>query len=380
MTPRALPYLAFFLTGVVTTFLGPILPWLGARWAMTDSEAGALFMVQFAASLVAGFSSGIVAGHVGERRTVCAGLACRAVGIGGIAAGGPFAAVAAIAMCGVGIGLTVPTTNMLVARTFQTRASSAVSAVNLAWGAGAATWPLAVAAAGAGRPLLLALGLLLCASALFALRIPEPIGAQPRNTAGSLNRPRSSSDSLNTWRWPFFGVFFFLYGGSEAAVGGWMTELTHRLDASASAALAAAAFWGGLAGGRAVVAALVADAHERMASLGGVGLAILAVSALIVAGEAREATAAGAIAGFGLAPLFPVMVAVLSRHEAGAAAAGPLISMSGVGGALLPWLVGLTSSRTGSLQTGLLVPLAGCLAIGLLQAAFWARRRPAHAL
>jgi fucose permease len=179
--------------------------------------------------------------------------------------------------------------------------------------------------------------------------------------------------------WLFFGVFFFLYGGSEAAVGGWMTELAHRLDPSSGGAYAAAAFWGGLTAGRAAVAGLIRDAREAGAALAGAALAIAAVVALLVVGDARVAAAVGAVAGIGLAPLFPITVAVLSRQQA-RRGAGPLISLSAVGGAVIPGLVGVVSSRSGSLQTGLLVPLAGCAAIGGMHLTFWLSRRPAEAL
>jgi fucose permease len=344
-----------------------------ARWSLTDSEAGAFFAVQFAASLVAGFSSGGVVARVGDRRTVSTGLACMAAGVAGIAAGSSTVALVFISLCGVGIGLTVPTTNMLVARTFRSTASAAVSAVNLAWGAGAALWPLAVTFFGAGRPLLIALALVLSGGAVFALRTTD------RGTLACEDLSPARPRSPKARQWTFFAMFFFLYGGSEAAVGGWMTELTHRLNAAAPAAVAAAAFWGGLTAGRAVVATLVSNDHEALAALTGGLLAILSVSALAVVGDARTAIAAGALAGFGLAPLFPITVAILSRTHAGHGA-GPLISMSAVGGAVLPWLVGFTSTRVASLQAGLFVPLAGCLGIGFLHGIFWLSPRRHNAL
>ncbi|MGC2793539.1 MAG: hypothetical protein WA899_16050, partial [Candidatus Sulfotelmatobacter sp.] len=44
-----------------------------------------------------------------------------------------------------------------------------------------------------------------------------------------------------------------------------------------------------------------------------------------------------------------------------------MFALAGMGGAVMPWFVGLTSTRTGSLRAGLLVPLAGCLAmLGLI--------------
>ncbi|HEY1402333.1 MAG TPA: hypothetical protein VF953_12140, partial [Terriglobales bacterium] len=43
--------IAFFPTGILTTLLGPMLTILIARWAMNDTQAGNLFLVQFLAML-----------------------------------------------------------------------------------------------------------------------------------------------------------------------------------------------------------------------------------------------------------------------------------------------------------------------------------------
>jgi fucose permease len=37
-----------------------------------------------------------------------------------------------------------------------------------------------------------------------------------------------------------------------------------------------------------------------------------------------------------------------------------MFALAAMGGATMPWFVGLTSTATGSLRAGLLIPLAGC--------------------
>ena len=365
---RVLPYLTFFLTGILTTVLGPILPWLSQRWALADADAGALFTLQFASSLGAGLCSGVVGTRLGETRTLRLGLAAMTAGAIGLAAGSRALALTAICVSGIGIGLTVPTANILVARAFHAKASAALSALNLMWGAGAAAWPLIVAVAPTPRNALFSASaaLALLAVAAMAVSLPEP---EPAPVA-TIDRPRSAVLS----QWAFYAAFFLLYGGSETAVGGWMTEFANRLDPDAPATIATAAFWGGLTCGRAAVAVLVAEAHEARVALGGAATATLALVLLLVANGAPAAIAAAAFVGVGFAPLFPITVAVLSRGTA-RGAAGPLMSLTSIGGATLPWLVGVTSTRTGSLQAGLLVPLAGAILVGALQAYLWRHRR-----
>lgn len=42
-------------------------------------------------------------------------------------------------------------------------------------------------------------------------------------------------------------------------------------------------------------------------------------------------------------------------------AAGPMFGLGGVGGATIPWTVGLVSAKAGGLKTGMLVPLSATL-------------------
>ena len=69
-----------------------------------------------------------------------------------------------------------------------------------------------------------------------------------------------------------------------------------------------------------------------------------------------------ALAGLGVAAIFPLLWAGVTRQVGPGrpAAVGPLFAAGGVGGAVLPWLVGLVSTAHG-LGPGLLVPLAALL-------------------
>ena len=72
------------------------------------------------------------------------------------------------------------------------------------------------------------------------------------------------------------------------------------------------------------------------------------------------AIAGGAsLAGLGLAPVYPITIAMLTK-ECGAAASrisGLLFALAGLGGAIMPWIVGVVSTQFGDLKRGLLVPL-----------------------
>jgi fucose permease len=66
-----------------------------------------------------------------------------------------------------------------------------------------------------------------------------------------------------------------------------------------------------------------------------------------------------------LAAIYPILVAwmVKAFGERSRRIGAILFALAAMGGAVMPWFVGLTSTGTGSLRAGLLVPLAGCLAM-----------------
>ena len=67
--------IAFLPTGILTTLLGPMLPIVIARWAMNDTQAGNLFLVQFLASLVGVQLAGVLLTRWGFRPRVSVGAA-----------------------------------------------------------------------------------------------------------------------------------------------------------------------------------------------------------------------------------------------------------------------------------------------------------------
>jgi len=62
--------IAFLPTGILTTLLGPMLPILIARWAMNDTQAGNLFLVQFLGMLVGVQLSGILLARPAVQRGI----------------------------------------------------------------------------------------------------------------------------------------------------------------------------------------------------------------------------------------------------------------------------------------------------------------------
>src|ERR1019366_6435159 len=107
--------IAFLPTGILTTVLGPMLPILIARWAMNDTQAGNLFLVQFLASLAGVQLSGVLLARWGFRPAFLSGLLLMACGVATLYSGGPWLGLASVAAYGLGLGLIIPADNLLIA-------------------------------------------------------------------------------------------------------------------------------------------------------------------------------------------------------------------------------------------------------------------------
>src|SRR5207302_7105262 len=76
----ALLYLEFVLTGAVTTLLGPLLPILVKRCAMSDADAGSLVAAQFTGHFV-----GALFANRNLRTSIFIGMPLIAIGVGAFA-------------------------------------------------------------------------------------------------------------------------------------------------------------------------------------------------------------------------------------------------------------------------------------------------------
>ena len=354
---------AFVLTGTVTTLLGPLLPVLATRWALEDASAGLLFTAQFAGSMAGVALSGSLVARLGFTRALAAGLIVMAAGVGALALAAWPHALLAVAGYGVGLGITIPATNLLVAEAAPHRRAAALNVLNLAWGMGAVAGPPIVAwfvARARVESFLFAL-----AGALIAVLLVHA-GLSPPARGRRQERDRPDARPIFRWRSPAFltyAALFYVYVGTENAISGWVGRFASQLDAVGVAAATPALFWIGVLSGRAAAPLLLRRYDETRLVQGGLATAAGGVTILLMAASMWSVGGGAGLCGLGLSTVFPTTIAQLSRRfeEAGPRAAAAAFALAGLGGATVPWFVGVVSTAAGSLRTGLLVPLAGCL-------------------
>jgi MFS transporter, FHS family, glucose/mannose:H+ symporter len=368
--------LAFLPTGVLTTLLGPMLPILLARWAMNDTQAGNLFLVQFLASLAGVQLSGVLLARWGFRPAFLAGLLLMAAGVATLYLGSHVEGMISVAAYGLGLGLIVPTDNLLIAEISTgsglTSRAGAVSLLNFFWGVGAVFCSLMVAWSAAHGLVPYFLG----AVALFLVSLAWMMRGLPFPPAAAASESRASwrelARSPTIW---LFAAVFFLYPGAETAVGGWIGSYVSRLGVrgAAMASMMPAFFWSALTIGRALGTAFLRYFSESKVLRLACATGSFGIGLMIYAPTLPGIIAGALITGLSFATLYPITVARLSQRFGVAARSigAVMFSLAMIGPAIIPWMVGVISHRTGSLRAGLLMPFSATVLLFLIHLVDW---------
>jgi FHS family glucose/mannose:H+ symporter-like MFS transporter len=364
--------LAFLPTGVLTTLLGPMLPIVKARWALSYTQAGNLFLVQFLAQLAGVLLASVMLAKVGFRPAFLSGLALMACGVSTFYAGGPWLGFASVAVYGVGLGLIIPTDNLLIAEVSPNSRASSVSLLNFFWGVGAVLWSLLVAWGHAHGflPIFLgcvALSILLLLAAVRSLPFPGAVKSDHSPVAW-----REIWTSPATW---LFAAVFFLYPGAETAVGGWIGLYVSQMatQQAVMASIMPAFFWAALTLGRGPGSLLLPHLQERRVLQVGYALGAAGIGLLLWSSTLPGVIASALLTGLSFATLYPIAVARLSHHFGIAARSigSVMFSLAAVGPAVIPWMVGVISHATGNLRAGLLVPLVATVLLFFIHLGDW---------
>jgi fucose permease len=238
------------------------------------------------------------------------------------------------------------------------------------WGLGAiASSPLVMLAERRGRTALLFYAI--AVGALFTALLLTGMNLEPGTTPGTTEEEQQGgparSAHISTRSTVSLAALFFLYVGSENSVAGWVASLTKRSnpDSGELWALAPMFFWGGLLAGRALVPLVPLRRRERTLLASGLMLAAAGICLLLAARTFASVAISVTAAGLGLAGTYPILVAWLVKAfgERSRRIGAIMFALAGMGGATMPWLVGLMSTSMRSLRAGLIVPLAGCAAM-----------------
>lgn len=352
-------YIGFFLNGMAIVLTGALLPQLAQLNHLDDREAGLLLATQSFGNFLGSFlvsSPPLRSLFTGPGLTFAGLLVASAVATGGSSL---WAIYPCFLLFGFGLGEMAAAINIIVGTRSADARASRLSFINFLWSFGAITSPILIAAVlthlSLGRFLVLfSLPFLLLLPALFR-RVDTAVSQDiPQTVASTLRRRSHSSGTVL-----YFAMLFFLYGGTEMSLSGWLASYAQRF-ASASAAsdpLAPAAFWAGITAGRGAGALWLHRIQERRAVTASIGLCMISLAALLLSNSVTGVLIFSGTTGFCLGPFFPAAVSWAIGSGLPTRTLGALFALCGLGATTLPFLVGTVSKVTSSLRTALLLPV-----------------------
>ena len=336
----------FALTGVAACVTGPLLPSLARDFHLSDAQSGLLLF-----SVYAGMASGALVCRGNYARVLLAG--CAAMTLGCLVFPWiPRPLLFPMAFFyGASVGAPMTAVSLFAGRNYLAHRAATLTLLNFTWSLGATAGPLLAArllAVASWRSVYTALA---GASALAALAVAITI----RDTQETPRATPETSGLRNVRLITLFAVFFFLEVGVEVMAGAWVTTYVLRATAvtMAFAAAASALFWGGFLASRGL-APLVLLRMAPGKLLQSALLTGLAAASLLVASRlALPLIAAILLLGLALGPVFPLALAAFLDRARHTSDSRFILSVSGFGGAILPWVVGGISAHAGSLRIGL---------------------------
>lgn len=368
---RIVLHVMFFLSGIATVLIGPVLPIMARHFSLSDIEMSYFFPAQFAGSISGTLLSSRLARRNNYSAAAVAGTVSMAVGLMLLNADSYSICLGGFLINGLGIGLTLPSINMLILDMSQGRAASALSILNFCWGVGAIISKPFVDISGTRDSLGLTTWILavpLIMSAMIILPNVRLGRAKPGE------EPPDDQRDAPIWTMPIawgIALFNLIHVGFESGMGGWITTYTERVEGQPLLAWLSPTFLYFLffVLGRAFAPVLFRFLNENRMLLLGLAI-VLAGMVLVLSASTVASLSIGAVAaGFGTSWIFPTNVARFSRTfgPTSTRRATPMFVAGTIGAASSTWLIGFVSDRAGSLHSGLYVLAASIVLLIVLQ-------------
>lgn len=363
----------FFVSGISTVLIGQVLPILAAGFALNDLQSSYFFPAQFGGSMLGTLASN----WFGRRNRF---VLAAAIGCILMAAGMTMMNLVSFEGClagffvnGLGIGLTLPSVNLLVLEMYSHRGASALSFLNFCWGAGAILCkPFVDATSTKGSIFITTLILtvpLVVGAALIVLLPRQPEASAAAARPGEPGSPRAPIwTTALAWT---IALFNFVHVGFESGIGGWLTTYAGRVQGEEVAHLFSPTFLYFLffVAGRGVAPLYFRFMSENQVLFLDIGLMLLGMLIILFANDLAWLGVGAAISGFGASSVFPTNLSRFTRTFGPTATrrATPLFISGTIGAAGVTWLIGFVSNQADSLRMGMFTLLGCVVIVGVIQ-------------
>lgn len=365
-------HVGFFISGITTILIGQILPILASRFSLNDLQVSYFFPAQFAGSI----SGAFIYNWFGKQNRF---LSSSMIGCALMGSGILMLNLSSFELCllgffcnGIGVGMTLPSINMLVLELNPQRATSAVNILNFVWGVGAIICSLTVYSLSKSIGYLsisLVLAVILFLISILLWQMPTDI--EPK----TIHNDENSADfSTPIWTNPIawmIAFFNFIHVGFETGMGGWLPTYTERFQGQTVLWWLAPTFLYFLffVVGRGVAPIFLRFLNENQMIFKGLIIILLGLIVLLFASDVLMLGLGASIAGFGTSSIFPTNMSRFTQTFGPSASrrAMPFFIAGTLGATFTTQIIGYTSNYFNNLRSGMFILLGSGIILIFLQ-------------
>ena len=336
-------YTIFFVSGMMSTVLGAILPALSSEYELSYSVSGTLLSAHQIGNLVAVFVAGFLPYAIG--RKLSTSILASGIVLGLLLmtlTGNPFLLFVAFALTGVGRGTLSNITNVVVGESAAKKAAG-LNFLHAAFAIGAFISPFIVIASAAfswrTAPIVIALLMLLVIIAV-AVKLSGTKGKKAKGDGGF---PNTIGFWLNT-------AIMFFYLCAEASLTGWLVTY-FRDEGIFPIAIATAMqsfLWIMILLGRLMCAAVSTKVNKNALILA-LGLAMTAFFIVMISSANPVIIVIAVLGvGFSMSGIYPTTLSTMeNRYNSSTLATGTCIGTATIGAIIMPIIIGHVAESSG---------------------------------
>lgn len=349
----ALAFLAFILIGINDGAFGVLIPSISAHYQINKATLSLLFLASTAGYFLESLNNGFLMAKLGIRSFLLLGLALLAVSMGTLALMPPFAVMLGLFLpIGFGVAILDAGLNSYIAS--LPRNGKLLNYLHAFYGTGALLGPFIAStllALSFGWNIVYTLwatiSTLLFVGVVWAFRTTATTKQDASEGQEGGNLLWNALQMRVVW---FAALLLFFYVGTEVSTGSWsysfLTQSRHIFPLVSGWMVSG--YWLGLTLGRVTMAHLVQRLSEQRLISYCLLLSLASMLLLWLWPLPIISALSLCLFGFGLGPIFPTMIALISKLVSGRllpSAVGLLTSTSSIGAAFFPWLAGNIAQR-----------------------------------
>jgi MFS transporter, FHS family, glucose/mannose:H+ symporter len=368
---KYLLYFGFFLSGIATVLIGQVLPIIKQKFSLNDLQLGYFFWTQFAGSILGTFATNFLSKRFGFVLPSIIGCLSMACGVLLMSLDSYYLCMFGFLINGIGVGMTLPSINMMILEMNPLTASSSLNILNFFWGVGAIISGHFINYLRAELNIFLPLSLLSAMLFMIALSIAffgKTQSKQEDNADNSIDFSTPIWSSPIAW---MIALFNFIHVGFETAMGGWLPEYTERLDSNAHISFFTPIFLYFLffVVGRGVAPVFFRFFNENQMLIFSLIVVFIGLIIAFTTANSVILSIGASIAGFGTSSIFPTNMSRFTKTFGPSASrrATPFFICGTLGAAFTTWIIGFTSNYFNDLRSGLSILFASCGILLVLQ-------------